>query len=172
MMRIRLFSDLHHLVYPLVQPPLSILNCGRFNGTILGDRRRVEGDRKPRACWTLPHSVPATCEASGKITTTNPQWGGRADLRIGGRSSDLLIGNQIPTAQSQQIKSFQDPATTVLPVGTSGLSKQPWCGSSLLNCWNRPTRRRRTATPPWRERSRRLRLSHALAPRPSEPFRR
>ncbi len=32
-------------------------------------------------------------QALGKITTTNPQWGGRADLRIGGRSSDLLIGN-------------------------------------------------------------------------------
>ncbi len=41
--------------------------------------------------------------------------GGRADLRIGGRSSDLLIGNQMPTARSQQIKSFHDPATTVLP---------------------------------------------------------
>ncbi len=35
---------------------------------------------------------------SEKITTTNPQWGGRADLRIGGRSSDLLIGNQMPLA--------------------------------------------------------------------------
>ncbi len=51
-----------------------------------------------------------------KITTTNPQWGGRADLRIGGRSSDLLIGNQIPTVQSQQINSFHAPATTVLPL--------------------------------------------------------
>ncbi len=28
------------------------------------------------------------------------------------RTSDLLIGNQIPIAQSQQIKSFRDPATT------------------------------------------------------------
>ncbi len=35
----------------------------------------------------------------------------------------------------------------------SGAVQKPWCGSSLLNCWNRPTRRRRTATPPWRERS-------------------
>ncbi len=41
--------------------------------------------------------------------------GGCADLRIGGRSSDLLIGNQIPTAQSQQIKSFHNRATTLLP---------------------------------------------------------
>ena len=30
--------------------------------------------------------------------------------------TDLLIGNQMPTAQSHQIKSFHDPATTVLPV--------------------------------------------------------
>ena len=32
-----------------------------------------------------------------------------------GRTDDLLIGNQIPTAQSHQINSFRDPATTVLP---------------------------------------------------------
>ncbi len=38
-------------------------------------------------------------------------------MRIGGRSSDLLIGNQMPTAQSQQINSFHDPATAVLPAG-------------------------------------------------------
>ncbi len=31
------------------------------------------------------------------------------------RPADLLIGNQMPTAQSQQIKSFHDPATTLLP---------------------------------------------------------
>ncbi len=30
-------------------------------------------------------------------------------------TSDLLIANQMPTAQPQQIKSFHDPATTVLP---------------------------------------------------------
>ena len=51
-----------------------------------------------------------------QITTTNPQWGGRADLRIGGCSSDLLIGNQIPIAQPKQIKSFHAAATTVLPL--------------------------------------------------------
>ncbi len=41
--------------------------------------------------------------------------GGRADLGIGGRSSDLLIGNQIRTTESHQIKSFHRTATTVLP---------------------------------------------------------
>ncbi len=30
-------------------------------------------------------------------------------------TSDLLIGNQMPTAQSEQIESFHDPATTLLP---------------------------------------------------------
>ncbi len=54
----------------------------------------------------------------GQVTTTNPQWGGRADLRIGGRSSDLLIDNQIPITLPQQINSFRDPATPVLPVRT------------------------------------------------------
>ncbi len=34
------------------------------------------------------------------------------------RTSDLLIGNQIPFAQPHQIKSFNGPATTVLPVRT------------------------------------------------------
>ncbi len=32
------------------------------------------------------------------------------------RASDLLIGNQILTAQSQQIKPLHDAATMVLPV--------------------------------------------------------
>ncbi len=41
--------------------------------------------------------------------------GGCADLRIGGRNSDLLIGNQIPIAQSQQMKPSHDPATLLLP---------------------------------------------------------
>ena len=41
-----------------------------------------------------------------KISTTNPQWGGRADLRIGGRSSDLLIANQIPL--TRLIRHFRD----------------------------------------------------------------
>ena len=60
-----------------------------------------------------------------QITTTNPQWGARADLGIGGRSSDLLIATQIPKGQSQQIKSFHDHATTVLPGRTPGVSQNP-----------------------------------------------
>ncbi len=34
------------------------------------------------------------------------------------RTSDLLIGNQIPIARPHKIKSFHNPATTLLPVRT------------------------------------------------------
>ncbi len=34
-------------------------------------------------------------------------------MRIGGRSSDLLIGNQIHLADPKNIKHFQGPATTL-----------------------------------------------------------
>ncbi len=53
-------------------------------------------------------------QAPGRITTTNPQWGGRADLRIGGRSSDPLIGNQIPTADPKKNRCFKCVPTKVL----------------------------------------------------------
>ena len=73
------------------------------------------GQRCHEPAATPPGSDGHALMAAEKVTTTNPQWGGRADLRIGGRSSDLLIGNQIPTAQSRKIKAFHDPATTLLP---------------------------------------------------------
>ncbi len=56
----------------------------------------------------IPRSSRAGLRTSGKITTTNPQWGGRADLRIGGRSSDLLIGNQIHLSDPRKNPHFQD----------------------------------------------------------------
>ncbi len=41
--------------------------------------------------------------------------GGRADLRIGGRSSDLLIGNQMSLSELEKNRYFQQTATRVLP---------------------------------------------------------
>ncbi len=41
--------------------------------------------------------------------------GGCADLRIGGRSSDLLIGNQIPLIALSKVRDLRDAATALLP---------------------------------------------------------
>ncbi len=49
-------------------------------------------------------------QTGGKITTTNLH----RRLRVVGRVN-LLIGNQIPIARPHKIKSFHNPATTLLP---------------------------------------------------------
>ncbi len=72
---------------------------------VVGVKRLVQSSWLSRAAPQRP----------GKITTTNPQWGGRANLRIGGRSSDLLIGNQIHLTDPKKIEGVQPAATTLLP---------------------------------------------------------
>ncbi len=87
-------------------------NAGQHNPTIAAIGWTSLPDYEP---LSLPRLRTVMAPCSEKISTTNPQWGGRADLRIGGRSNDLLIGNQMPLFRPYKIKHFHGPATTLLP---------------------------------------------------------